>query len=400
MDDKITIGLFIDTFFPMIDGVTMVVDNYARRLTKYANVIVFAPYMHGKKFDDNTLPYKVVRCKSLNAPIIDYSLPMPKFDRKFIKKLNSYHLDIVHIHSPFMLGRCGLHYAKKYKVPSVGTMHSQFKQDFYRATHNKITAKQLTDSVIRKFNRCTECWAVNSAVADIFYNDYGYKTMPKVMNNATDMAPVEDIKEAREYINKKHDLNDDEKVFLFVGRINKLKNIFFIADVIKTIKEKNPDFKYKMLFVGTGQDEDELKEWIKENKMQDHIIMCGKVSDREVLAKYFVRASLFLFPSLYDASSIVQIEAASQKTPTLFLKGAATAATVKDGVNGFVLDEDKTTYADKIIELMQDEKLYNEISENAFRDLYINWDDTIENVYNEYMRLIEENNKNKEEAKV
>ena len=43
MDKKITIGLFIDTFFPMIDGVTMVVDNYAKRLSEYANIIVFAP---------------------------------------------------------------------------------------------------------------------------------------------------------------------------------------------------------------------------------------------------------------------------------------------------------------------------------------------------------------------
>ena len=60
MAKKITIGFFIDTFFPMVDGVIMVVDNYARRLTKYANVIVFAPKIAGKKFDYKTLPYKVV----------------------------------------------------------------------------------------------------------------------------------------------------------------------------------------------------------------------------------------------------------------------------------------------------------------------------------------------------
>ena len=29
MDKKITIGLFVDSFFPMTDGVIMVVDNYA-----------------------------------------------------------------------------------------------------------------------------------------------------------------------------------------------------------------------------------------------------------------------------------------------------------------------------------------------------------------------------------
>ena len=103
MKNKITIGLFIDTFFPMIDGVTMVVDNYARRLSKYAEVIVFAPGYQDKEFDDKSLPYKVVRCKSLKVPNIDYSLPTPKLDLKFKRQLENSNLDIVHIHSPFFL---------------------------------------------------------------------------------------------------------------------------------------------------------------------------------------------------------------------------------------------------------------------------------------------------------
>ena len=43
MNNKLTIGIFNDSFYPMNDGVCMVVDNYARRLVKYANVIVFVP---------------------------------------------------------------------------------------------------------------------------------------------------------------------------------------------------------------------------------------------------------------------------------------------------------------------------------------------------------------------
>ena len=42
MENRIKIGLFVDAFFPMIDGVAMVVDNYAKRLVKYADVFVFA----------------------------------------------------------------------------------------------------------------------------------------------------------------------------------------------------------------------------------------------------------------------------------------------------------------------------------------------------------------------
>ena len=127
---KLTIGLFNDSFFPMADGVIMVVDNYARVLSEYANVIVFVPKYTGKEYDDSVFPYKVVRCHSLKVPFLDYSLPIPKLDRKFEKELEKYKLDIVHIHSPFTMGEIGLKYARRHHIPCIATMHSQFKQDF------------------------------------------------------------------------------------------------------------------------------------------------------------------------------------------------------------------------------------------------------------------------------
>ena len=145
-----------------------------------------------------------------------------------------------------------------------------------------------------------------------------------------------------------------------------------------------------MLFVGSGQDEEELKKWITKNNMEDRIILCGRVSDRELLASYYARADLFLFPSLYDASSIVQIEAASQHTPTLFLKEAATTATVTNNVNGFLEENDANKYAKRIEEIMNNQELYKKVCEKAFEDLYKNWDDTISEVYDLYIKLINE----------
>ena len=130
MNKKITVGIFNDSFFPMTDGVCLVVDNYARHLLKYANVIVFVPNYMGREYDDSVFPYKVVRCNSLKTFFLDYSLPIPKLDIKFKKELEKYKLDIVHIHSPFTIGEAGLRYAKKHNVPCIATMHSQFKQDF------------------------------------------------------------------------------------------------------------------------------------------------------------------------------------------------------------------------------------------------------------------------------
>lgn len=388
---KITIGLFGDSFFPMADGVIMVMDNYARRLCKYANVIVFVPEYLTKKYDDSVFPYKVVRCHSVKVPFLDYSVSIPKLDAKFMRKLNKYKLDIVHVHSPFTLGRAGLAYAKKHHVPCIATMHSQFKQDFQRAVKSDILATKLNNNLMKFFNKCDECWAVNSEVARIYYEDYHYKCLPKVMNNATEMLPVKSEKEAFNYINKKHNIKNNEKVFLFVGRINKLKNIFFIADALKAVKEKDKKLKFKMIFVGTGQDENDLINYIDELGISENVIMAGKITDREELAKYYARADLFLFPSLYDASSIVQIESASQKTPGVFLKGSATSATVTDNVNGFISENTIGAYSDKIIEVMNNDKLLNKVKENAFIDLYVTWDKKVDEVYRIYLEKIKEN---------
>ena len=385
--NKITIGLFIDTFFPMIDGVTMVVDNYAKRLTKYANVIVFAPEYPKAQYDDSKFSYKVVRCKSVKMPIIDYSLPMPKIDKEFMHGLNNTKLDIVHIHSPFTIGKIGVEYAKKNNVPAIATMHSQYKKDFLRAVKFEPFANLLTKVIIRQYNKCDECWAVNSEIAKIYYEEYKYKKLPKVMGNATDMKPVENMEQAKKLINEKYNISPDEKVFLFVGRINNLKNVFLIANSLKILKEKyNP--KFKMLFVGSGQDEDELKSIIDKNNMNQDIIMCGKISDRELLANIYARADLFLFPSLYDASSIVQIEAASQKTPTLFVEGAATTATITENVNGFISQNNEENFAEKINEIINNNALYDSVCENVYKDIYINWDSQVSKVFDSYMEII------------
>ena len=60
--EKLNIGLFIDTWFPMVDGVINVVDNYAKRLCKFANVTVFAPNVG--EFDRTKFPYKLSVAKA------------------------------------------------------------------------------------------------------------------------------------------------------------------------------------------------------------------------------------------------------------------------------------------------------------------------------------------------
>lgn len=387
MKEKITIGLFVDTFYPMIDGVITVVDNYAREMSNYANVIVFAPYIPKGKMDDSIFPYKVVRAKSLPLPKKDYSLPIPQLDTKFLKEVEKHNLDIIHIHSPMAIGKVGIEYAKKHHKVLVGTIHSQYKQDFLRNTKSKVLTNLLTEYIVNLYSKCDCCYTVSEGMAKALYEDYHFPKELKIMRNATNMELIENKEEAKKRITEKYHIKPDEFIFLFVGRLNKLKNIFLIIEALNQIKDQIP---YKMLFVGNGEDEEELKKKIKKLHLNEKVVLCGRVENKKLLRDYYASSDLFLFPSMYDTSSIVQVEAASQKCPTLFLKGSVTAAAIKDNVDGFLAENTKEKYAQSIIEIMKNQDIRNQVAENAYKNLYRTWKDEIQKVYENYQELLKE----------
>ena len=386
MEKKITIGIFNDAFFPATDGVVLVVYNYAMYLSKIANVILFVPD-YKKEYDDSIYPFKIVRIKSMQVPTVEYTYGLPNLDHNLKKELAKYHFDIIHVHSPFSIGAIGIKYGRKNHIPVICTMHSQHKQDLKYITHSNFLANLGTKKLISLYDKCDECWAVNKGVAKLFFEEYGYHTMPKVMPTAVDMTYVKDTKKAHEVINKLHQIKEDEKVFLFVGRLTKLKNIFFIVDALAEIEKRKINLNYKMIYVGIGQDGEELKRYVKSKKLDKKVIFAGKVVDRELLSYYYARCDLFLFPSMYDANSLVQREAASQKKPTIYLKDAITAYDIVDNETGFI------RYADKILDVLDNPKLYHKVCKNVYHDVYCTWDDIIKKSYKIYLEWIDKYNK-------
>ena len=381
------VGLFIDTWYPMVDGVIKVVDNYARRLTQYCDVVVFCPATRGySRKEDEKLPYKVVRCHSMPLLNYDYDIPTPTLDPKFEAQLILSDIDMVHIHSPFALGLAGVVYAKLKKLPVVATLHSQYKQDLEKAIRFKPALDVAMDALIRVFNGCDQCWAVNAGIKELYETEYGLTAPCKVRLNATDHVPVADPAAAARAVDEAYGIPPECTVLLFVGRINFIKNIDFIVRSLAVAKRMGlKDFR--MLFVGKGQDEEKLADLVRQEGLSEEVVMCGLVNDRQMLQNLYSRARLFLFPSLYDANSLVQIEAACQGTPTVFLEGAKTAATVTPGVNGYVSASGEENYARLIMDIMADPEGYGRISAAAHRDLYLNWDDVVREVYADYCAL-------------
>jgi len=376
------VGLFIDTWYPMVDGVIKVVDNYARRLINYCDVVVFCPDT-GKV--EKALPYQVEQCSSLPFLTNDYSVPLSALDPVFDARLIRSGIDLVHIHSPFTIGMAGLAYAKMNGLPVVATLHSQYRQDFEQNLHFKLSTTIAMDGIMRVFNACDECWAVNGGIKDLYQQEYGLTVPCKVRLNATDHVPVADPAAAAREVNARYGIPADATVFLFVGRINFIKNIDFTVRALARAKELGLR-NFRMLFAGKGQDEEKLAALVQELGLTEEVVMCG-LTDKPMLEKLYSRASLFLFPSLYDANSLVQIEAACQGTPTVFLEGARTAATITPGVNGYVSPASEDAYARTILAILADKDGYARVSAAARRDLYLSWDDVVRDVHADYLRL-------------
>ena len=382
------VGLFIDTFYPMVDGVVKVVDNYASRLAKKCEVVVFCPAV--KDYDeslDKQLPYEVVRCHSLPMGNLDYSLPLGSADPAFEIALVKSSLDLVHIHSPFTVGFAGALYAHTHGLPLIGTLHSQYRQDFEKSLKLEPALNAAMSAVMMVFNSCDRCWAVNASIKDLYVNEYGLTSPCSVMLNATDHTPVADEAAAANRVNSRYGIAPGETVLLFVGRINFLKNIDFIVRSLKILKDRGLHFK--MIFAGQGQDYQKLVDLTESLGLSGDVVMTGLVNGREDLQDLYSRAKLFLFPSLYDANSLVQIEAACQGTPTVFLKGARTAATVTDGVNALVCEPTEEDFASRIEEVLKNESLYRQLSAAAREQLYLDWDTVVDRVYGEYLAAVE-----------
>jgi 1,2-diacylglycerol 3-alpha-glucosyltransferase len=382
---KINIGLFIDVFYPMVDGVVVVVDQYAKLLSEIANVYVFAPKSRDKTYQDQKV-YPIYRSKQIKIPFTDYDLSLPFIDIKFKNALKHAKLDIVHIHSPFTLGQTGIKYAKKHNIPVIASLHSQYQMDFMERTKSKVLADLAIKEIMHVFNQCDELWAVNQKVAEI-YTAYGAEKNPKVQHNATDMVLFNNLNEL-DQLKKSYKIKPEEKVFLYVGRLDAVKNLEFMIDALYKLRLQG--FKFKMIFVGSGPFEEDMRKHIKKRGLTSYVIFTGKIMDRIQLSMHYRIADLFLFPSLYDSSSLVQIEASSQKTPTLFLYGAATSSTVTENVNGFFSEHDPDAYATKIIDIFKNTRLYSKVKEQCYKDLYKTWHQVTEEAYKNYLRIIEE----------
>lgn len=382
MKKEANIGLFNDCFPPVMDGVSVCVQNYAYWLQKkVGGVQVVTPNVPGT--DYSALDYKVIDYMSVPVPFRPpYVTGVAELDPFFISDILKTRFKIVHAHCPFATGLAAQRVASVQHIPMVGTFHSKYRDDFSRVIKSRRVVDSIIKNIVSFYERCDEVWVPQESVKEVI-REYGFKGAVEVVDNGCDMVsdyPESFFVESR----RKLGLAPDEFVMLFVGQHIWEKNIRFILEGLERLK----DLSFKMYFVGNGYAASEMRHIISEKGMEDKITMVGSITDREAMKTYYAAADLFLFPSLYDNAPLVVREAAALHTPSVMIEGATASSIITDSSNGFLVGNSTDEFVRRIRDLYGDPQLVRNAGLHASTSIVRSWEDVVGEVLDRYNSLI------------
>lgn len=376
------IGLFNECFPPVMDGVSVCVQNYAYWMQKkVGGVSVITPNVPGANYGQ--YDYEVLPYFSIPVPFRHpYVTGIAEIDPAFLKKIVRRNFKIVHAHSPFAAGMAAAHVAKLRNIPLVATFHSKYRDDFSRVIPSEAVVKQIIKRIVDFYSQADAVWVPQESVIDVV-REYGYKGPVEVVDNGSDLVadyPEAFFADAR----KELGISPDEFVFLFVGQHIWEKNTRFIIEGLEKIK----DTPFRMFFAGNGYAADAMKDLVAEKGLDGQVTFVGTVTERAKIVKYYAAADLFLFPSLYDNAPLVVREAAALNTPAVMVEGATAATILKDGENGFLIPNDTDAFAAKLRELIHDPARVHRVGVQASRSIVRSWEDVVDEVLDRYNQLI------------
>ena len=376
----LNILLVNDIYFPVIDGVVRTVDQYAREFVKMGHhVVVICPQLKGS--DDEKLPYEVYRMPQFKVPGIPFESVKPFMSKKVKKYLNSENFDVIHVHSPMILGKMMQRYGRKHKIPVFTTFHSKYYDDTLHLTHSRLLASIMVKYILHFYHRVDSVWACSSSTGETL-KSYGYNGHIGVMENGVENMPEGNIEEFKKEAIEHYQIPSDKKLLLFVGQQIWHKNLKLVLDTTKALCEE--DDSYHTVVVGVGYDEEAIKKYAKDIGIENKVTFVGKVRSRKSLFGLYELCDIFFFPSLYDNAPLVVREAALAGLPSLLVKGSNAAEIVVDDQNGYLAENNVESMACRIKEAFASGRM-KEVGEKASKTIPVPWSKIAEQVIDRYI---------------
>ena len=371
---------FIDNYFPVIDGVTETVHEYARHM----DTIVVCPEMEKHYLTKHTFPYPVLTCRTMRIPFSRYACALPNLDGRLSEMIAQKNPDIFHLHSPSLLGKYAISLGKKMKIPVVATFHSKVYDAILEFTKSKTISKALTNRIVKLYEDCDDVWTCSEETGQTL-RSYGFRKPYFVMPNGTDVYYPENPEDLKYKAAEQFKIPKGKHILLFVGQMIWYKNQRLILDTLRLLRDQSDD--WYLIMAGSGKDEQDIRRYAKSRNLEDCVLFTGLVQDRGLLRGIYLNSDLLFFPSIFDNAPLVLREAAVLGVPTLAVEGSNTAGAIRKNFNGFTADDASVSMRDEIIRIFTEEDIAN-IGLNAQKTIPVSWERLMPIVLERYLTVI------------
>jgi glycosyltransferase involved in cell wall biosynthesis len=128
-----------------------------------------------------------------------------------------------------------------------------------------------------------------------------------------------------------------------------------IADVLRDNK------KVKFLVAGDGYSVPGLKEFVRQENVEEQVIFAGIVG-RSELKNYFSAGDIFVYASKSETQGMIISEAMYCGLPIVALNAPGVSSLVENGVNGILVSENKEAFKAAVEKLVADKNLRQQFS--------------------------------------
>lgn len=304
-----------------------------------------------------------------------YILPSMKHILKYIKELKEIiknnQINIVHIHKNSFANIVPLIVASKIKGVKV-ILHS----------HNTASNYGLTTDLLHYINRLLfrKKADKNLACSQLAaYWMFGKKDNVSIVKNG---ICIDSYKfNEKVYFNKRRELGiqDNEIVICHIGRFVEQKNHEFLVEVIDKCVNKN---QIKVILIGKGPLETEIKKKIKKKGMESNYLFLG---ERQDVAELCIASDLYVFPSLYEGLPISVVEAQASGMYCLVSDKITKEIMITNNIKRLSLDEKIWGEA---IDLWINKFENNALNERSSVDINLEYD--VRNSAKQIMKIYEQ----------
>ena len=310
----------------------------------------------------------------VNFPILKYITGRINHKKLIREKLKNKEIDVVFLYSVFINGTNTLRLCKKYNVPVIYRVLDAYH--ILRKNYFTMLPLYLGERYIYR-NADVVC-LINEAMLDYVNKVAGKKVDDriKILMHAVDL-PFFERKEKNKELLKKYNLEETDKIFLFLGTTYVFSGVDLIIENIEKIKNKIPNAK--LLVVGKGDLDEKLITIVTEKNLQDSVILTGvrpysevpdfiKISDLS-LTPFFINAIT------KDIIPIKVLNCLAGGSPMLCAPIRDVVKYFPEHKSGVVYADIKETdkFIDKLIQVASDDKLLAELSKNAVEHIKENF---------------------------